>query len=468
MRDTDLLRLRIGAALTCLSVAGACEAPTGGENRSTPAARGDDAKAGFPRAAGSELDDTEREDDAPAVVPDPANKAAPYQPKEGEFDFYGPPRDPWNEHDEEEGCPNGDWCGSPADAALFQVQGLDPVMGCPARIVANPQADVKNKKAKTWKGFSFDDRMQGRLVTTVTEQERQARKVEDLCCYHWFEYCSGRPLLGDDDDPILAAWCERDDWTSRAPATDVDVDTLSAALRATLTAEWLADARMEHASIGAFARATLELMALAAPAELLAEVQAAALDEVRHAGRCFALAGRYAGRALGPGPLPIAPPRPASFARLARDTFVEGCVGETIAALAAARQARACEDAAVADTLAMIASDEARHAALAWRTVEWALAQGGPEVALALRAAAAHLRPRADDPEPLSGPHGPHGPSDLSDPNDPNTPNEELLARHGRLDAAGRAAVRSDAWREIVDPTLARLLDAALGPSARV
>ena len=45
------------------------------------------------------------------------------------------------------------------------------------------------------------------------------------------------------------------------------------------------------------------------------------------------LAARYGRPGCAPGPLDSPPPRARTLAGLAVDTFVEGCVGETVAAL---------------------------------------------------------------------------------------------------------------------------------------
>ena len=77
----------------------------------------------------------------------------------------------------------------------------------------------------------------------------------------------GRPLL-DDGRAHVAPTREGGAWprqgTSPAPAIAED-------LRAALAQGWLDDALLEHASVASFARATLELMALGAPPELLTE-----------------------------------------------------------------------------------------------------------------------------------------------------------------------------------------------------
>lgn len=369
----------------------------------------------------------------------PAKKVfhPPYQPKDGEFDWYGPPRDPYGEHDEEEGCPNGDWCGTAELAKPFAVPGLEDKLSCPAKLISSPTADIDPKKNKAYEGLSMDPRMQGRLVTTVTEEARKNGDA-DACCYHWFDYCSGRPLAVG-EEVVVAELEAGADWIT--PAEVVHATVPPSTLVAELAAAWLADAQMEHASVAAFARLTLELMAVGAPPDLLAGVSQASIDEVGHAKACFSLAGRFGAQAVQPKALDAAGPRNDGLPGLALNTFIEGCVGETIAALVAGRGARACQDAASKATLAQIAADEAQHAALAWEILTFAV-QRDPACAAIVRDAAAEGLIRAEamaaDAEPSDASH-------------------DLLA-WGRLDEAGVAHAAADAWRDIIVPTLESLL----------
>ncbi len=302
----------------------------------------------------------------------------------------------------------GSWCGPQTQAAKQQreTQGTG-INSCPTEF---RHADLY---------FNLDE-----------DATRQGQAGN--CCYWYSDGCViGRPLL-DRGAPQVAS--VRDGaWSRDAFAP---VAALPVALREALARGWLEDALLEHASVASFARATLELMAVGAPAELLADCQRAGLDEVRHAEGCFALAARY-GRARAPGPIAALPARPAGLARLAVDTFVEGCVAETVATLAGTRVLASCRDPEVARFLARIVRDETRHAALAWRTVAWAAREGGAEVAGALRAAA--VPPR------------------FSDEGDA----EPALLAYGRLDERTRRAAAVDAWREIIGPTLAEILAAS-------
>ena len=156
-----------------------------------------------------------------------------------------------------------------------------------------------------------------------------------------------------------------------------------------LAKAWLEAARMEHASVAAFSRLTLDLMAVGAPLPLLAQVQAAALDEVEHARITFALASGLAGTELSPGPLSFSEaiaPR-TDMAAIAFDAVVEGCIGETIGAYLARRVAQDLPPGEQRDVLEALADDEERHAALSWGVVAWLLREGGEPVRAAVESA---------------------------------------------------------------------------------
>jgi hypothetical protein len=173
------------------------------------------------------------------------------------------------------------------------------------------------------------------------------------------------------------------------------LDGLDARTRRALGDAWLADAQMEHASVAAFGRFVLQLLALGAPSELVSNAAQAVADEVRHAEMCFGIAARFDG--IPRAPMPLALDGVLASRTLAEVTFevvLEGCVGETVAALIAARALEGATDPEVRWVLEQVAADEARHSALAWRFVRWALRTGGDDVRLsAQRAFAESLEP---------------------------------------------------------------------------
>lgn len=419
-----------------------------------------DAKAGAPQ--GEPAIDDEKAPGEPMVepgaepgqapVPTPEGAPPPHGTHAGDEALVGYPGDPPyidGYNPEEATCVSGNWCGSKPDALAVSVAGVAELEGCASRIAGGTKTnEARAAKPRAYEGLSSAPQMQGALNLHGTELARAKAGGEDTCCYHWFEYCSGRPLLGE-HGPIVAstragtAWDVPEHACAPAPA-------LPSALRQRIAAGWLEDGLAEHASIAAFARATLELLAVGAPPSLLAAAQRAALDEIEHARLCFSLAGRYGGAAVEPGPLGVPAPRVASPAQLAADAFAEGCVGETIAALAAQRAARSVAEPAVRDALVRVADDEARHAALAWSTVAWALAQGGEGVAERLRRTAAALRSEAAPRTPLPA----------------ADPHADELAAHGRLDARAHALASREAWAEIIDPMLEELLAAPASADA--
>ncbi len=178
-------------------------------------------------------------------------------------------------------------------------------------------------------------------------------------------------------------------WTD---ATTPDLGGIGAWERAVLGQAWLLSARMEHASVAAFAQLSLHLAALAAPAPLVERTHAAALDEIRHAQRCFALASAYAGKAWSAGAIAeLGKPsrgeaRPMTFERLACGSLVDGCLAEGLAADVARAAAERAVDPVVRATFVMIAADEARHAELAWDVMAWCIEQGGRSTRAALAA----------------------------------------------------------------------------------
>ncbi|HEU4410784.1 MAG TPA: ferritin-like domain-containing protein, partial [Polyangiaceae bacterium] len=225
---------------------------------------------------------------------------------------------------------------------------------------------------------------------------------------------------------------------------------LPAPLRAELGAYWARLGQMEHASVAAFARFALHLLALGAPSELVAGAQAAMGDELEHARLCFGLAQAISGRPVGPGPLALEGAfDDASLAGVVRLAVVEGCVGETVAALEAAEAHDHATEPGVVAVLARVWADEQRHAELAWRFVRWALEAGGPAVLEAAAEAFARALDEADALDADVG-EGPGAPSEA----------EAHALAFGRLPERLRAGLRRRVLREVVGPCAEQLLTA--------
>ena len=255
---------------------------------------------------------------------------------------------------------------------------------------------------------------------------------------HW---SCGRPFF-DGEQMLLAPARPRSDWLEAPSGLAVVPD---AATRMALARAWLRDAQLDHASVASFARFSLQLLALGAPAALIAGAHRAALDEVEHAQACFALASRYAGRALGPGELPM--PRsfaPTSLAETASMAVREGCIAETIAARLAYEQLQHASDETAQATLLRIATDETQHAGLAYQFVRWAISTGGAAVHSAVEHAFALAREQL-----LAADNG-------------STQEDVALNdwhAHGRLSASEQRACEISCLQEVIEPCASSLLD---------
>lgn len=185
--------------------------------------------------------------------------------------------------------------------------------------------------------------------------------------------CEGRPFVVEERS-VHAAVEQRNDWSARVGRPAMPG---SAWVRERLAQHWLRVARAEHASIASFAQFILDLVALGAPRSLVSDAQQALADEIDHAQLAFGLASAYAEQPLGPGSFPeAAAARPArDLETIVRGAIREGCYGETLSAAFVRASAMMASDPVVARTARAIASDETRHAALAWRFVRWVLRQ---------------------------------------------------------------------------------------------
>jgi hypothetical protein len=219
----------------------------------------------------------------------------------------------------------------------------------------------------------------------------------------------GRPFLVRDEvrraEPV-----RRSDWMAEGAVPDTR--HLSADLRARLADHWTQAALMEHASVAAFARFALELLAIGAPANLVRDTQQAMGDEIEHARLCFGLASAYAGTHRGPATVSMRGVTPSADTRaIVRALLREGCIGETVAAVEAVEMGGRATDPVVRKVLALIARDETNHAALSWRALAWIIVSSREEDRAAFRdelesaLEAAHVLARAEmtyvDPAPL-------------------------------------------------------------------
>lgn len=136
--------------------------------------------------------------------------------------------------------------------------------------------------------------------------------------------------------------------------------------------EWIQQAEAEHASVASFARHTLQLMSMGAPAKLLTSSQQASLDEIKHAKMSYGIASAFLDSDVSPGALDVdGSLETLQIKDIIQSVIQEGCIGETLSAIEAHFAAYHSKDDAIKDILTEIAVDEARHAQLAWDTIMW-------------------------------------------------------------------------------------------------
>jgi len=254
----------------------------------------------------------------------------------------------------------------------------------------------------------------------------------------------GRPFLIEGEERLAEAGRRRD-WLE--VGAEPELAGLTPSVRERLAAAWTRVGLMEHASIAAFARFTLELLAFGAPAELVASAGRAMSDETEHAKLAFALASAYAGAPVGPGPLCIdGSLNQVELEPCVVNAFLEGCLGETVAALEAREAAELASDPAVRSVLLRVADEEARHALLAFEFVKWALPRASASLRRALEATLEtelERAVRALETAPKAG------------------PGEAELVAHGVLPERRRRELRRSVLSEVVAPCVAEVLRAA-------
>ncbi|MGC4094199.1 MAG: ferritin-like domain-containing protein [Polyangiaceae bacterium] len=302
-----------------------------------------------------------------------------------------------------------------------------------ASYTANPGCDIPSYACQlaTDQCAGDGDCPSGQTCTVRTEGS--ARICSLATCV------AGRPFLVE-GQARRAETIERSDW---AGTCAVALAGLSSEQRSALGRHWADIGCLEHASIAAFARFTLELLSFGAPRELVELCNGALRDETLHTELAFALASAYHGARLGPGALDVGGALDvSSLAHSVRTAFVEGCIGESVAAIEAATARDAALDPCVAQVLELIARDEACHAELAFRFVKWALPRCDASLGQELLSLAQSELERA----------GVTGSDDSG-----------LLRVHGVLPATERAALRRDAISNAVIPCLRELLQNTAG-----
>ena len=128
------------------------------------------------------------------------------------------------------------------------------------------------------------------------------------------------------------------------------------------------------------------------------------------------------------------------------DCILEGCIGETVAAIEAAEALSHCEDPFASQLLEQIVAEESQHAELAWQFLAWSL-RAGP-AGLREQAAAVFRAELERSAAPvLEGVVESEG--------------DRLLLQNGLLSSGLRQALRARVLREVIAPCVESLFEPA-------
>lgn len=195
------------------------------------------------------------------------------------------------------------------------------------------------------------------------------------------EIVMGRPYTTDGGNllaDVQFAENVRSVWTGPALQHQANPDGWTREIAQIATEHWVRSGQHEHASVASFSRASLDILKFAGPPELVSATHQAALEEVRHAQLAFSLAEAFNSdreKQVDVGQFPFDQVTLASsLAELSSQVLTEGCMGETEAVTKMSfALAHLLPNSPAASVLPPLIEEEAKHAALAWKTLQWSL-----------------------------------------------------------------------------------------------
>jgi hypothetical protein len=163
-----------------------------------------------------------------------------------------------------------------------------------------------------------------------------------------------------------------------------------------LAADWLDYAHQEYESVPAFLQLAHELASLSAPACLVRRARTAAIEELEHTALCLDVAGLD--ESISSMSVPRIARRDAligfeGITRMALESWVDGCLGEGLAARLAADESRPHAVDGIRRVQGRIARDEHRHAVLGWDILRWCVGCEPEVKGLLTQAREVNLRP---------------------------------------------------------------------------
>jgi hypothetical protein len=224
------------------------------------------------------------------------------------------------------------------------------------------------------------------------------------------------------------------------PWEKTTASALTPAERARLAETWRRRAAAEYLAVSTFSVLAIDLVAAAAPADILSHCVRAQLDEIRHAELAIRMVEIYGGKRIQPpagmSSLPDTPDRP-KLEQAAANTLLVSCVSETYATTVLTATRDLTTDPVAHAVLTSIYSDEVMHARLGWSYMRYAIERGGQ----AVRDAAAAMVPRAL-----------RGVANVIERERPIGEVTEAVRGHGLMTPAEERVIYSGCVREVLVP----------------
>jgi hypothetical protein len=194
---------------------------------------------------------------------------------------------------------------------------------------------------------------------------------------------AGRPLRAEDGVAPLPSITTADDCAQQQRDDHAPAEVI---------ALWGKRAQTELASVPAFRELAEQLHVQGAPLEFVDRCYEAGRDELHHAmlaaNHCAVFGSQHVQLESDGASCRAPVAGPEGMVRLAVESWVDGCLGEGVAAACAAEEARLASHDDVRHSQQLIARDEGQHAELAWDVLAWTLRVGGRDVRDALHAVA--------------------------------------------------------------------------------
>jgi hypothetical protein len=224
------------------------------------------------------------------------------------------------------------------------------------------------------------------------------------------------------------------------PWSETTAGALTPAERARLAETWRRRAAAEYLAVSTFSVLAIDLVAAAAPADILSHCVRAQLDEIRHAELAIRMVEIYGGKRIQPpagmSSLPDTPDRP-KLEQAAANTLLVSCVSETYATTVLTATRDLTTDPVAHAVLTSIYSDEVMHARMGWSYLRFAIERGGQ----AVRDAAAAMVPRAL-----------RGVANVIERERPIGEVTEAVRGHGLMTPAEERVIYSGCVREVLVP----------------